>query len=217
MSKNIISSFGNFDSKFKIAPSKETDPRINALKKYFLRGGVISAVKGSKGIWPKLLYPSALRVDSQIKEIEVLKDQLEKKEKEWKGKLSDAKSYHSRHQVMKFSEPLYWKHMAKTLTDKDYKEDAGKVALPVHLSADPRWKPMINMFLSDVEYRKNLVETVQTSIVYKDDKRVAKYADVLQDLRSEISTSKLEELSEKITKLKDEIDALKEIKKWSQE
>ncbi|HLC79853.1 MAG TPA: hypothetical protein VJG83_05545 [archaeon] len=217
MSKNIISSLHSFSSKFELPQGKDALQRTEALKKYFARGGVISAVKNSKSSWPKLIYPSPPRIDSQLKELEVLHSLLEKKQKEWKGKLSDAKSYHSRHQMLKFSEPLYWRHMAKSFTDKDYKEDSQKVSLPVHLSADPRWKPMINMFLSDTEYRKNLVETVQTSIVYKDDKRVAKYADVLQDLRSDISTSKLEDLDEKLAKLKDEIEALKTIKKWAQE
>jgi len=153
----------------------------------------------------------------QIKELELLKSHYEKKETEWKGKLSGAKTYHARHQVLKFSEPLYWQHTAKAFTDKGYKEDAQKVGLPVHLSADPKWKPMINMFVNDVEYRKNLVETVQTSIVYKNDKRVAKYADVLQALRSEISESKLAELRKKIDKLSEEIGSLKLIKKWTQE
>lgn len=214
MPKSIISSFPVFEERFKVPQNHE---RIGALKKYFSRGGVISAVKTANDVWPKLIYPSPLRLDSQIKELEDAKTHLEKKEREWKGKLSDAKTYHTKHQLLKFSEPLYWQHVAKTLTDKDYKEDAGKVVLPVHLSADPKWKPMINMFVKDIEYRKNLVETVQTSIVYKNDRKVAKYADVLQELRSEISTSKIGELGEKILKLRDEIDALKTIKKWAGE
>ncbi len=213
MQKNIISSYRVFSEQFEIP---QTDERIVALKKYFERGGVISAVKTSKQ-YPKLIYPTPLRIEAQIKELETLRSHYEKKNKEWKEKLSGAKTYHQRHQVLKFSEPLYWQHTAKSLTDKGYKEDAAKVGLPVHLLADPKWKPMINMFVNDVEYRKNLVETVQTSIVYKKDKRVAKYADVLQALRSEISESKLEELGKKLSQLDIEIGALKTIKKWTQE
>ncbi|HLC92795.1 MAG TPA: hypothetical protein VJH23_03735 [archaeon] len=213
MPKNILSSFRAFSESFEVP---EADPRADALKIYFNRGGVISAVKTSKP-WPKLIYPTPLRMDAQIKELEALRSHYGKKEKEWKEKLHGAKTYHQRHQVMKFSEPLYWQHTAKSLTDKEYKSDAQKVGLPVHLSADPKWKPMINMFVNDVEYRKNLVETVQTSIVYKKDKKVAKYADVLQALRSEISESKLADLKKKITQLDGEINALKSIKKWAQE
>lgn len=213
MAKSILSSFHAFKEAFDVP---ENDERTGALKKYFARGGVISVVNGGKQ-WPKLVYPTPMRVDAQIKELEGIKAQYEKREKEWKEKLSGAKTYHQRHQILKFSEPLYWKHTAKAFTDKGYKDDARKVGLPVHLSADPKWRPMINMFVNDVEYRKNLVETVQNSIVYKKDKKVAKYADVLQALRSEISESKLAELKAKIGQLDGEIAALKMIKKWAAE
>src|SRR3989338_7544801 len=194
MPKNILSSFRAFSESFEVP---EADPRADALKIYFNRGGVISAVKTSKP-WPKLIYPTPLRMDAQIKELEALRSHYGKRGKEWREKLHGQKTNNRRHQLMNFPEPLYWQHTAKSLTDKEYKSDAQKVGLPVHLSADPKWKPMINMFVNDVEYRKNLVETVQTSIVYKKDKKVAKYADVLIDLRSEISEARLSEFNEKL-------------------
>ncbi|MAG17955.1 MAG: hypothetical protein CL944_00605 [Candidatus Diapherotrites archaeon] len=212
MASNIISSIRVFDEQFEVAK----DERYDALEKYFIRGGVISAVKSGKS-WPKLVYPSPMRIDVQIKELEELKEVYSKKVNTWKEKLSQAKSYHQRHQVKKFAEPLYWKHVAKTLTDPDYKEDTKNVSLPVHLVADPKWKPMVKMFVKDLEYRKNLVETVQNSVVYKEDKKVGKYADVLQDFRSEISTTKIDDLSKKVSKLDVEIKSLQLIKKWSKE
>ncbi|MCR4335329.1 MAG: hypothetical protein NUV57_02210 [archaeon] len=212
MASNIISSMRAFDENFEVTK----DERYQALEKYFIRGGVISAVKSGKP-WPKLAYPSPMRIDVQIKELEELKDVYSKKNNTWKEKLSQAKTYHQRHQFKKFAEPLYWKHVAKTISDPDYKSDAGSVSLPVHLVADPKWKPMVKMFVDDLEYRKNLVETVQNSIVYKDDKKVGKYADILQDFRSEISTSKIDDLSKKVSKLEEEIKSLQLIKKWAKE
>ncbi len=213
MPSNIISSYKSFAEKFRVPDDPK---RVAALKQYFHNGGVINAVKGS-GKWPKLHYPAHRRIDEQVKELERLRDELVKKEKEWKEKLSSAKSYHARHQIMKFSDPLYWKHTAKSLSDKEYKEDVEKVGLPVHLSADPKWKPMIKMFMEDLEYRKNLVETVQTSIVYRDNRKVAKYADEIVDFRSEISTSKLGDIKKKIGAAQAQIDALAEIRKWAGE
>jgi len=212
MASNVVSSIHSFDEKFEVPK----DERYDALEKYFSRGGVISTVNSSK-TWPKLTYPSPLRVDVQIKELEELKAVYVKKVKDWQDKLSKAKSYHQRHQLLKFSEPLYWKHVAKQITDPDYRNDSKDVSLPVHLVADPKWKPMVKMFVSDLEYRKNLVETVQNSVVYKNDKKVGKYADVLQDFRSEISTSKIDELSKKVDKLDEEIKSLQMIKKWAKE
>ncbi len=212
MASNIISSIKVFDENFKVPK----DDRYAALEKYFVRGGVINAVKSGKA-WPKLVYPSPLRIDEQLKELQALRKVFSGKSNEWGKKLSAAKNYHAKNQVMKFSDPLYWKHKAKTLTDPDYKTDAESVGLPVHLVADPKWKPMVKMFVNDIEYRKNLVETVNTSIVYKKEKKVAKYADVLQDFRSEMSTSKLEDLKKKIAKLDNEINSLEAIKKWAKE
>ena len=216
MASNIVSSFKAFTESFKVPDEK--GGRADALKKYFARGGVVSAVKKSNNVWPKLIYPSPLRVKSQLKELQDLKDYFAKKRSEWDKRLKDAKSYHSRQHVLKFSEPLYWKHVAKTLTDSDYRSDFEKVKLPVHLVADLKWKPMVRMFVEDLDYRKNLTETVQESIVYKKGRsKIAKYADDLMQLRGEISTSKIGELDKKIAKLSDEISALKVIEKWAAE
>ncbi|VVC00381.1 Uncharacterised protein [uncultured archaeon] len=214
MSSNIISSYRSFSERFQL-PNDEK--RTDAIKFYFRNGGVISASGGGKGKWPKLSYPSPMRVEEQIREFEKLNAEYGKKHKEWKQKLSDAKTYHAKHHVLKFSEPLYWKHTAKALSDKSYKEDAEKVGLPVHLVADNKWKPMVRMFLEDQEYRRNLVETVQTSVVYKHDRKVAKYADTVQEFRSGISNSKLKELESKIKGIDSQIAALEEIKKWAGE
>jgi len=213
MGTNIISSITAFDERF---PDVPKEARYDALKKYFDKGGVINAAKTGK-VWPKLVYPSPLRIESQIKELVKLKILYEGKHKDWQKKLSAAKTYHSKHQLLKFSDPLYWKHKSKSLTDSDYRSDAEKVGLPIHLVADVKWKPMIRMFIDDLEYRKNLVETVQTSIVYKDSKKVAKYAYILQDFRAEVSTSKIADLSKKVSSLDEDIRGLELIKKWAKE
>ena len=119
--------------------------------------------------------------------------------------------------MLKLAEPLYWRHVAKTIADKDYKFDTDQVKLPAHLVADPRWKPLVKMFVSDVEYRKQLVETVQHSIVYQDDKRVGKYADKLQMLKTDISTKKISDISKKLVDFDSEIKVLQEMLKWAQE
>lgn len=212
MASNIISSIKAFDDAFEVPK----DSRYEALDKYFARGGVINAIKTSK-TWPKLIYPSPLRIETQIKELNELRSVYGGKLKDWNKKLRDAQNYHSKNQILKFSEPIYWKHVAKSLSDPDYKADSGNVDLPVHLVADPKWKPMIKMFVNDLEYRKNLVETVQNSIVYKKEKKVAKYADVLQDFRSEMSNSKIDQLTKKIEKLNLEIASLEAVRKWAKE
>ena len=58
---------------------------------------------------------------------------------------------------------------------------------------------------------------MQNSIVYKKERRVAHYADVLQDFRSEMSTTKIEQLSKKVEKLNMEIASLEAVRKWAKE
>lgn len=216
MASHIISSFVKFSEQFSEQPflADESDERIAALKNYFKSGGVIS-IGRSRGDWPKLIYPPPRRLKQQIKELQTLKDKFVGQKKKWVRTHSAAENYHLVNNVKKLAEPLYWKHIAKYATDFDYREDAKAVNLPAHLVADPRWKPMVKMFINDIEYRKNLTETVQNSIVYKKDKRVAKYANELQTFRMERSSNEIEMLNKKIGNLDGQINTLDVIMKWA--
>jgi len=217
MASRIISSFENFKIAFPDLEGDEgSNERINALKSYFKNGGVVS-LGNSSGGWPKLIYPHPKRINQQLKEIEDLRNIFSKKHSDWKEKEFDARIYYVKHEVLKLSEPLYWKHMGKMLIDKDYKEDVRLVKLPANLISDKRWKPMIKTFINDVEYRKQLVETVQHSIVYKKNKEVAVYAKELQDFRQGISTKKMDEIQQKLDSLNLEIKTMQQILKWSKE
>jgi len=210
----IISSFDKFSKVCKGLAFEKNPERVSALKHYFSKGGVIQISPGKNG-WPKLIYPSPARLKQQINEVSALKGDFEKKQSDWRKKYFEASVYHITHNVKKLKEPLYWQHLAKAAADPDYRNDAAIVKLPVHLVADKRWKPMIKMFVTDLEYRKQLTETVQNSIVYKKDPRVAKFADTLQNFRMDESTKKIEFFQKKIDSLDQDISALNELLKWS--
>lgn len=215
--KNIISSFSRFEEHLEGNPvlNKESK-RLNALKKYFASGGVVSIVP-KENTWPKLLYPNTSTLQHRMKRF---KDQREKfaiKKKMWDKKLSDSKSYFVKQNFLKLKEPLYWKHAVKKIIDSDYNKDASTVQLPVNLVADPRWKPMVKTFVNDIEYRKQLTETVNTSVVYKNDKKVAKYAGELQDFRAGVANKKLEFLNTKISELDAIIETLNHMVEWAKE
>ncbi len=217
MGSNIISSFINFRKEFpSLAGSQTTDARINALKQYFSSGGVISVGKTATG-WPKLIYPSSKKLEDQIKEVEELKNIFLKKKQDWSEKHFNAKVYFIKNEALKLAEPVYWKHVGKMLFNRDYKEDAKIVKLPASLIADGRWKPMIKTFVNDIEYRKQLVETVQHSIVYEKNREVATYAKELNDFREDISEKKLGEIQKKLDGLDTQIKTLQTIMKWAKE
>jgi hypothetical protein len=215
MEKEIISSFKQFKEVFKDKIDFNADrERIEALKDYFAFGGFISVSKTENG-WPKLLYPSPLRLQQLIKDLSAEKELLLKKQRDWKQQRAKAKFYRLVNNVKKFKEPLYWKHLAKLIYDLDYRNDAKTVKLPAELVADKRWKPMINMFVNNFEYRKQLTETFENSIVYEKDRELAKYAHQLQEFRREISEKKIEFLQKKIDETNKQIKVYQTILKWA--
>lgn len=211
----IISSFDKFGEKFPEAVADINDPRALALKTYFSHGGVVNVIKEKEGAWPKLLYPDFSRLNKQLKEVTALRNSYASKRSEWRRQLAKAKTYELRHKITKFSNPLYWKHVAKTMSDADYKADAESVKLPMHLVDDPRWKPMIRMFIDDIEYRKQLVETVENSIVYGNDRRVARYANELQAFRAGVSEGKVSEIDKKVNEIEEQIKTINAMVSWA--
>lgn len=210
----VIASVKDFNKAFPKAPKDA--PRRDALARYFIIHGVVKAQDSDKD-WPILTYPNEAVLHSKIKEIREKHKMFEHKLKEWKKSHWNASMYHQFNQVKKLAEPIYWKHLAKSATDKDYREDAKSVKLPAHLVADKKWQSMVKMFVNDVEYRKQLAETVNTSIAYKKNKRVAKFADDLQEFRKTAASKQVNDLEKKIVELDATESALKEMLKWAKE
>ncbi len=211
---NVVSNIEKFDEKFPNTP--KTGNRRDALIQYLKIGGVVKVYESEKE-WPKITYPNYFVLDKKLKELKQKREIFEKNLNEWNKKYNAASKYHSTNQLKKLKEPLYWKHMAKMTLDKDYRKDAEQVKLPAHLVGDDKWKPMVKMFVNDLDYRKQLSETVRTSIVYKKDKKVAKYADELKDFRMNTSKKQMDELEKKLSEIKITENALKEIQKWVKE
>lgn len=212
--QGVIASLDEFKKSFPEAPTD--GERISALTQYFSVGGVIRAHKSDKD-WPKLTYPSYMVIQRKLAELKNSKRLYSERYKAWKKSYDSAAKYHQTHQIKKLKEPLYWQHMTKIMTDTDYRNDSNKVNLPVHLVSDPRWKPMVKMFVTDIEYRKQLTETVSTSIVYKKNKKVARYADELKEFRMSASNKQMEDLQKKLNHIEAVENSLKEMQKWVKE
>lgn len=210
----VISSIVEFEKSFPSAP-KEGARRVS-LERYFKINGVIKAIANEKE-WPKLAYPNTSVIESKLKELKERKKSFNTKLSEWKRQHLKAAMYHQVNHVKKLAEPIYWKHLAKSAIDADYRKDAESVKLPTHLVADKKWQPMVKMFVNDEEYRKQLTETVNTSIVYKDNKKVAKFADDLQGFRMGAADKQVNELEEKLSELDETEKALREMQKWAKE
>ncbi|MDO8646912.1 MAG: hypothetical protein Q7R70_00665 [Candidatus Diapherotrites archaeon] len=216
----IISSIAAFAEKYKGAGflNAKEDSRINALKRYFQKGGVARFSSESKDSFPKLIYPSKPRVQQLMQDSVVLKDQFERKLKDWKKANGDAKVYHLKLHAKKLASPTYWKHVGKKITDKDYRDDAEKVKLPAELISDKKYKAMVEMFVNNLDYRKQLSETVQNSIVYKNSgNRLAKHLDEVQEFRTGISEDKIKDISKKLSEVNADLEMFETIKKMTAE
>ena len=216
MAKEILSNFDAFQEKFPEIKAFGDHNRVKALKIYFARGGVVSAVSRGKG-WPKIIYPNPLKLNAQIKGIQESMGMFNGKKRDWEKTFFNAKIYNVKNKIFKFSDPLYWKHALKKVADSDYRQDVEAVKLPAHMVAEPKYRPMINMFVNDIEYRKQLTETVLNSIVYKKDPRVARYAQELRAFRLDTSNKNIDSLQKKVSGLKLEIKALETIRDWAKE
>ena len=218
MTEQTFSSLESLEKKARLAGGPDRGRR-EAIKHYFLRGGIVRVHLDSESQkqWPPLVYPTKLRIRALIKEKNSLKSNYSGKKRDWEKKLKDAEFYGLKHSVKKYSQPLYWKHKAKFARDSEYREDAEKVNLPLHLVADPRWQPMIRMFIEDLEYRKQLTETVENSIVYRKDKKLAKHATELQNFRKTESSRKIVELNKKIAEIDADINSYQALMDWSNE
>ncbi len=215
MVKGIIGNFREFQRMLpKSIDSNSHLERLEAVKHYMSAGGVLS-VSPNGSEWPGLVFPTKRHLSQKMGQLQALKQRYNERLGQWKGKNFEARVYHIANNMKKLKEPLYWQHLVKYTTDADYRTDSEKVKLPVHLVSDPKWRPMVKMFVSDTEYRKQLAETVETSIVYEKDRRVAKHASVLQEFRMQESERKVKELQKKLAEINSDIKALNVLLKWA--
>jgi arylamine N-acetyltransferase len=154
-----------------------------------------------------------LRLQALLGQVEKNIAFFTEKEKEWKQQFNSAKISNIVSEVKKFTDKIYWKHLHKSLTDKQYRADYSKVKIPTKLAADSKYRPMLEMFVENPDYRRQLTETVSTSIVYAKDPRVAKCADSVREFRLKESEKKLDCFKEKLGSLYEDKKMLKTLQK----
>ena len=213
----IISSFQTFNQKFpQLGQTQKESKRLIALKRYFEQKMVISLGTIPKGDeWPEIVYPTKMKLRKDMDRLEKMKGDLSKRQNDWQMTLTKAKLEGITTQVKKFSEPAYWKHLSKLVTDADYRKDAESVNLPVHLVSHKRYKPMVEMFVNNLDYRKQLTETVQNSVVYRDNKQLGRYAGELQALRTQQSQKTLTQTKKSISEIDADISMYRELMSWA--
>ena len=208
----VISNPSDIDA---LLPPKWADSfsaRKKAIEIYLKSGGIIK-VGEVKGSWPRLVYPTVEKLESDIntieKEIERINRQIEETKKR-KRDLQDTPD-----KMLKvLLDPLYWKHRMKLLRDPEYREVYELVRPPIHLLHRPDWRRKIEIFVKSEEYRNKLKEARLSEIGKRRD-----FLDVEVEKRMEFSRSVVSSLSEKLEAKKNELEqrlnALKTLLSWA--
>ncbi len=218
MSKEaIIPSFDAFAQKFpSVVSAPANTKRVEILKRYFAQNMVISlgSIPGD-GNWPDIVYPTPMKLKKDLDRLQKLQRDLSARKSQWQLTLTKAKLFNLTSEVKKFSQPVYWKHLGKYFSDADYRKDADSVQLPVQLASEKRYKPMIEMFVNNLDYRKQLTDTVENSIVYKHNKKLARYATDLRELRMQQSQRTLDQTQKLLTEITTDIEMFQELLNWA--
>ncbi len=199
----------------KFLPARWADSfssRKEAIKQYLKGGGVIK-IGEMRGEWPRLLYPTREKLESEIKSVEKELESVDRQLSQARKRLSLLKNTPDK-KIKVVLDPLFWRHKVKLLTDKEYKADYELIRPPVHLIHRPDWRKKIELFLNSGEYRTRLREARLS--------KIGKNRDLLEnevEARIEFSKSVVKSLLDKLERKKEELEGklrvLKTLLNWA--
>ena len=180
---NTLSELENFSEIKKLSLTEK-----ESISKYLNEGGII---KAKKDILFKIVYPSKDIIKKELHSIMEDYNSTLDKIQSWEKVEKDANSFIENNKIKKFINKTFWLHKFKSISDKTYKDDFKKINIPIEYIGDASINKVVETFIKDLDYRKKLIETIETSIVYKNkgigEKIIKKIA-----LQKEISKNKLE-------------------------
>lgn len=215
----VFDSMEKIQARFSGAPFLESNPRRKkALEAYFSRRGVVQLeMDAKKKGWPTLVYPTPEKLQQQVGEWEEKhKDHAAKKWK-WQVTHLQASSNEAVAHAKKIADPLYWKHVMQSLTNAEYRADSKQMNFHPSILTDEKYRPMMQAFVDNPDYRKQLSETVKTSPVYQNHKGLANQAKEKRKLKMEVSKSLIDKTSVQVKESQDQLFMLKELLNWSEE
>ena len=210
MTTKVFSDYGNLAKAFPQLKKDKEGPKAKAIQTYFDNKGLLKVLSSSKEDFT-ITYPDRKKIKSMRLENASRKEKLAVELKNWKKRHSEAKNEELVLNVKKLGSKKYWEHLAKMASDADYRKDFEKANMETTFAAHPQWNKMFDMFVDSPDYRKRLVETVGSSIVYAKDKTLGKSTKNLREFMLKTSESKIRNLEQKIGALDDFNSALRVI------
>jgi len=181
-----------------------------SLESYLREGGIIKTTGKPK---LDILYPNKDIVKKELDELMPERSKVIEKLEQWNKVKKESEEFIKKNKKTKYLKTTFWKHKLKETFDKDYKDDFKKIKIPIEYIGEESMKKLIDEFIDNKDYRQKLIETIESSIVYKDkgigEKVIKKLA-----LQKEISRNKLDVLHARKNKLDERIKLYKMLLKW---
>ncbi len=212
MARKVISKKDDLGNLFPDYVASLPDAEVDAIDRFFKKGNILSVLVKEEEV--SLIYPRTEFFLMRLASMENLYNDFRKRRDYWVNELKSIQMQEQTQKVKMLAHPLFWKHSVKKIVDSNYKKKADKVELPIHLVSDEKWKPMLETFIKDSEYRDRLSDTVENSIFYSDTKKLAQQAKDITEFKVSQSKRKIEEFQGKMKKLEHEIESYNAIQKF---
>jgi len=181
-----------------------------ALETYLHEGGILKTTGKQK---LELTYPSKDIIDKELSELMPERSKVIEKIEQWHKIKKDSEEFIKNNKISKYAKGTFWKHKIKETFDKDYKEDFKKIKIPIEYIGEESMKKLMDEFINNRDYRQKLIETIESSIVYRN-KGIGEKVGKKLELQREISKNKLDILHTRKNKLDDRIKMYKLLLKY---
>ncbi len=163
----------------------------------------------------KIIHPGLKDLEQKISELAETKDKLKGLKRFWGKEKDKAHNYYRNIKVTKFFKGKFWKHKIKQAVNPEYREDVVNCKLTDEVMMDPEYGTLADTFLVDYDYRKKLSDTVNRSLIYKDNV-IGDHNRKRQQFKKENAQVKIDQLTEKIQQTISEINAYQTVIKYIQ-
>jgi hypothetical protein len=167
-----------------------TEKEIKLLR-YFLKKKIIHIAN------KKIIYPGVSETRKKQIEIEKNLSKLEKELNYWKNNKNKVERNKKLAPITMFLKKNYWRHKIKEITNKEYKQDVLDSRLTDKVLLDPEYSNLFETFLVNPDYRKKLKETINTSIVYKNNS-IGGYSEKKKEFKIKTSEMKIDQLRKQL-------------------
>jgi hypothetical protein len=177
-----------------------------ASKLYCEQGGIIRT-EGDR-----LIFPGQDRLIDQLAELNLRIGGLTTQIRFWHRQSRGLAPKNFVDRALVATDPLFWQHLLKMGTEKDYRLSFETVELPIKYMREEKYRKIVHAFVNDKTYRKRLVKA-KTSVISKGS--IKEDAEKGKELKRKITDSKLGKLREERDKLLEKGAVLEALLEWS--